>query len=161
MRLHIIALLASLKLGAGFSPTLIPGISFTLDRRTRSPRADDSSLYGVDVSGLPVDASSVESLAIRNLGLQDGDLGDIQNLLILASAAAYVVYEKRPLGSCNNDLVEIKESTIPGAGLGLFAKEIIPDGVVLGTFPGYVVDVDRALRAKRDEKARATAKRYM
>ena len=57
--------------------------------------------------------------------------------------------------------MEIKESTIPGAGLGLFVKEIIPDGVVLGTFPGYVVDVDRALRAKRDEKARSTAKRYM
>ena len=130
-------------------------------------RYNSGPLQAIDVSGLPVDpgystGSGFEEFAIQSLGLTgSSEVTDLQNLLILVSAAAYVLYEKRPLGSCNDNLVEMRKSTIPGAGVGLFAKEVIPEGVVIGEFPGYVKNVDMAIRSKKDDKARNAAKRYM
>ena len=116
---------------------------------------------GVDVSNLPIDAFDYEKIQALAIGSQSSGIDDIQNALVLFSAAVYLTYEKRPLGSIKSDLVEVRKSTIPGAQLGLFAKEIIPEGVVIGTFPGYVKNTEEALKSKKDSKAIALAKRYM
>lgn len=119
---------------------------------------------GIDLGGLPVDSSfdfeALQSLAKDNIDTT-GDVSTLQNALIIAAATVYFTYEKRPRGSVTTSLVQLRKSTIPGAELGLFAKEIIPEGVVLGTFPGYVKDVDAALESKKDDDSRAAAKRYM
>ena len=118
-----------------------------------------SRLNAIDLSQFPVDSSEIQKFAIEN---SDGDkLEVIQNALIIVAAIGYFIYEKRPYGGVNNDLVEIRKSLIPGGNLGLYAKSIIPAGVVIGTFPGFLKNVEVALNSKKDEKARTMAKRYM
>jgi hypothetical protein len=139
----------------------------SFQRLLSRPTATMSRHYaaeGVDLRGLPVDSSfdfeALQSLARDNIDTT-GDVSTLQNALILAAATVYFAYEKRPLGSVTTSLVQLRKSTIPGAELGLFAKEIIPEGVVLGTFPGYVKDVGVALESKKDDDSRAAARRYM
>ena len=118
-----------------------------------------SKLNAIDLSQFPIDSSEIQSFSIQN---SDGDkLEVIQNALIIVAAIGYFIYEKRPYGGVNNDLVEIRKSLIPGGNLGLYAKNIIPAGVVIGTFPGFLKNVEVALNSKKDEKARKMAKRYM
>jgi hypothetical protein len=62
-----------------------------------------------------------------------------------ASAAAtyvgIVAYLDRPRGtlSVGHDEVRVQQSTVPGAGLGLFASKDLSRGTVLGTYPGVVI----------------------
>ena len=71
---------------------------------------------------------------------------DIQNIGILVAASSYLIYEKRPRGEANLELVEIRKSTIPGANLGLFAKSYIAEGSVIGKYPGYVRTLEQAMK---------------
>lgn len=41
--------------------------------------------------------------------------------------------------------VEIKSSTVPGAGLGLFARKNLVKGTVLGNYPGVVIPLSQNL----------------
>ena len=40
------------------------------------------------------------------------------------------------------DLVEVKQSTIPGAGMGLFAKETIEAGTVVAFYPAHILGIN-------------------
>ena len=115
-------------------------------------------LHGIDVSGLPVDLSP-ESI-ISSANLQD-TTSTIQNALILVFGVGYLVAEKRPRGSCRNDLIDIRKSSLVSAGQGVFAKAFIPEGTVLGVFPGFVTTPEAALERKKSDKAREAAKKYM
>jgi SET domain-containing protein len=51
------------------------------------------------------------------------------------------------------DLLEVKESEIPGAGKGLFAKQDIPVGTYLGAYSGKKIterEANRLRKAKKD-----------
>ena len=74
---------------------------------------------------------------------------DIQNLAILSAALAYFAYEKRPRGSANSELLEVKRSTVKGGNLGLFSKDFIAKGTKLGCYPGVVTTVESALRKSK------------
>jgi hypothetical protein len=56
------------------------------------------------------------------------------------TAFGLVGYFDRPRGRLNIDYsaVQIKESTVEGAALGLFASKPMPEGTVLGTYPGVL-----------------------
>lgn len=74
---------------------------------------------------------------------------DIQNAGIIIAAISYFIYEKRPRGSANAELFEVKKSTIPDANLGLFCKTIIPKETVLGSYPGVLGKVTKALERSK------------
>ena len=89
--------------------------------------------------------------------------------LRIGSAAAtyigFVTYFDRPRGTLAVNLqeeeeekqqqvvVEIKPSSVPGAGLGLFAKTFLPKDTVLGTYPGAVVPLTQNLSKLRAHPA--------
>jgi hypothetical protein len=79
--------------------------------------------------------------------LSESDLWIIR----LASGAAtyfgFVAYSDRPRGKLlvNPEYLEMKESQIPGAGLGLYLKETLPKDTVLGTYPGVVIPLRQNL----------------
>ena len=69
----------------------------------------------------------------------------------VASALFFFAYETRPSGVLAVDEeadVVAKTSTIPNAGLGLFAARDLEAGTVLGTYPGRVWRADAWLRYK-------------
>lgn len=86
---------------------------------------------------------------------QTSDLGPVDNdsALIwairgasaLTSYFGLVAWNDRPRGQLlvNDQQVEIKQSTVPGAGLGLFAKAPLSKGTVLGTYPGVVLPLQQ------------------
>ena len=67
------------------------------------------------------------------------------DLLLLSSAVLYVVYNGRPRGSLNTELVSVRNSLVVN-GLGLFAATNIPEGTILGSYPGYI----RSLTSLKD-----------
>jgi hypothetical protein len=76
----------------------------------------------------------------------------------LASAAfsytGLVAYLDRPRGGVQQQCilgkeVEIRASTVPGAGLGLFATAALPKHTVLGTYPGVVLPLPQNLAKLR------------
>jgi hypothetical protein len=72
-----------------------------------------------------------------------------------ASAAAtyvgIVAYLDRPRGTLcvGHDEVRVQQSTVPGAGLGLFASKDLSRGTVLGTYPGVVIPLLQHTRKLR------------
>jgi hypothetical protein len=46
--------------------------------------------------------------------------------------------------------VDVRQSTVPGAGLGLFAATDLERGTVLGTYPGVVLPLSQNLPKLRD-----------
>jgi hypothetical protein len=72
-----------------------------------------------------------------------------------ASAAAtyvgIVAYLDRPRGTLcvGHDDVRVQQSTVPGAGLGLFASTDLSRGTVLGTYPGVVIPLLQHTRKLR------------
>lgn len=115
---------------------------------------------GIDVSGLPM-VPIPEELQFDAITAADGTWNDISNALILAGGLSYLAYEKRPRGSARDDLIEVRQSNIPGANLGVFAKKVIPQGTTIGRFPGFLTTAEAALASKTSDKARALAKKYM
>jgi len=69
----------------------------------------------------------------------------IRGASALTSYFGLVAWNDRPRGQLlvNDQQVEIKQSTVPGAGLGLFAKAPLPKGTVLGTYPGVVLPLQQ------------------
>lgn len=64
------------------------------------------------------------------------------------SYVALIGFFDRPRGELHailDDMIEIKQSNVPGAGLGLFAKVPLPKGTVLGTYPGVLVPLSQNL----------------
>jgi len=79
--------------------------------------------------------------------LDEPILWAIRGTSAIASYIGFVAYLDRPQGQLNvndND-IEIKESTVPGAGLGLFAKTSLNAKTVLGSYPGVVVPLKQNL----------------
>lgn len=71
-----------------------------------------------------------------------------QNFVILVAACAYYVQYHRPRGWSRRDLLEVKQSMLgEGAGMGVFARLMIPAETTLGAYPG-VVRNDVAMTAK-------------
>ena len=133
-------------------------------------RFDTELKMGIDVSGLRVVPipdtdlqAALDAAQSTDAGaLTSGDLAsDLQNVLILAAGISYFFYEKRPRGDARMDLVEIRRSTIANANMGVFSKQFIAADTLVGCFPGFVVNVDDALDRKRDDDAKASAKKYM
>lgn len=58
----------------------------------------------------------------------------------------------RPRGELSVDpnSIHVKESQVDGAGLGLYASRPMPEGTVLGTYPGVVIQLERNLCKLRD-----------
>jgi hypothetical protein len=74
------------------------------------------------------------------------------------SYLGFVGFLDRPQGRLidnADEYLEVKQSNVPGAGLGLFAKAALPKHTVLGTYPGVVItlqqNLDKLARAPRCE----------
>jgi hypothetical protein len=64
-----------------------------------------------------------------------------------------VAYLDRPRGTLRvveNEQVRVQQSTVPGAGLGLFVATDLPRGTVLGTYPGVVIPLVQHTRKLRE-----------
>ena len=72
------------------------------------------------------------------------------SLSTMASAFGWYAYETRPDGilSVGPGDVEVKESRVKGAGLGLFAARDLEGDTLLGTYPGCVWPSDQWLKWK-------------
>jgi len=120
---------------------------------------------GIDVSGLPLVPITPEMMmepsGVASAVAVSTWATDLQNALILAGGLCYFAYERRPRGSARKDLLEVRRSTVSNANMGVFAKEYICEGTLLGVFPGYFVNVEDALKSKESDAARASAKKYM
>jgi len=59
----------------------------------------------------------------------------------ISTYISFVAFTDRPRGTLTVDpsCLEMKESQVPGAGLGLFVTKPLRRGTVLGTYPGVVV----------------------
>jgi hypothetical protein len=67
------------------------------------------------------------------------------------SYAGLVAVLDRPRGDLivNSDAVRVAPSSVPGAGLGLYATQSMPRGTILGTYPGVVLTLDQNLAKLR------------
>jgi hypothetical protein len=100
-------------------------------------------------------SSTSSSSTSRSTVLRAG-FGD--SLIIQAAVGActyfgFVAYCDRPRGELFETRIQVQASTVPGAGLGLFATEQLPQGTVLGTYPGVVAPLIRHQSKLRDYPA--------
>jgi hypothetical protein len=118
---------------------------------------------GIDLSGLPVAPPDAADLLIQTSTASSGGdwITDAQNVAITAAVIGYFFYDRRPRGSVRNDLVEIKRSSIPGAELGVFAKTYIPEGTLIGEYPGYIREPSKVFDRKKTEEAKEKTKKYL
>lgn len=88
----------------------------------------DATSSSIDIMDIPqAVSSSVFSIS------------DAQNIALVVSGLCYLIYEKRPRGSARDDLIEVRKSvTIKNNNLGVFAKTFIPQGTLVGVYPGFV-----------------------
>lgn len=63
---------------------------------------------------------------------------DFQNAAIIGAGLTFLAVEKRPIGGVRDDLVEVRKSALIKNNLGVFSKAFIPEGTVIGTYPGYI-----------------------
>jgi hypothetical protein len=108
----------------------IPGKVPTLRQGTLSSR-----------NHVALEAAPIESVA-------ESTLWFVRGASAVASYVGFVGYFDRPRGDLEvvlNFGIEIKASTVPGAGLGLFAKTSLPKGTLLGTYPGAVIPLSQNL----------------
>jgi hypothetical protein len=115
---------------------------------------------GIDVSGLPFVPIPEDLQLDAAVSAADGTWSDLSNALILFGGVGYLAYEKRPRGSARDDLIEVRQSKIPGANLGVFAKKVIPEGTVIGRFPGFVATAEDALASKSSDKVGSHVHRH-
>lgn len=115
---------------------------------------------GIDVSQINnIDITATQDL-FSNSGNSNSMIDIAQNALIVLGGLSVYFLDSKPQGSCVSDLVDIRKSSIPGASLGLYATKTIPEGTVIGTFPGFVKPVEEAIKQKIDDNAIENAKRY-
>lgn len=82
----------------------------------------------------------------------EGNLWALRITSAVASYFGFVTYLDRPRGFLMDhaeEYLEIKQSTVPNAGLGLFTKASLPTGTVLGTYPGVVLPLTQNLEKLR------------
>lgn len=80
----------------------------------------------------------------------------IRALSAVASYVGFIGYFDRPRGplAVSPDAqVQIQTSTVPDAGLGLFARVNLPKGTVLGQYPGVVIPLSQNLAKLREHPA--------
>ena len=123
-------------------------------KSTRNPRHAhqmmiDSLLTSTTIQLTDLFPVDTNTLSTGSFLVQNSQADDIQNAGIIAAAISYFIYEKRPRGSATVELFEVKKSSIPGANLGLFCKSIIPTETVLGTYPGVLGKVTKALERSK------------
>ncbi len=91
--------------------------------------------------------------AVGSLPVSSALIPDIADAFILEEtvkilvAVAYTSYAFRPRGWSLRGCLDVRESTIPGAGQGVFATARIKRGQVLGAYPG-VPRTDQEMTAK-------------
>jgi hypothetical protein len=97
----------------------------------------------------PLLFSSTTQLAAAYLG--EPELWAIRITSSVLSYVAFIAYFDRPRGSMSVDdtVIEVKQSTVPGAGLGLFCRRDLAAGTVLGTYPGVVIPLSQNLAKLR------------
>jgi hypothetical protein len=92
--------------------------------------------------------NNVALQAVPGDSVAESTLWFIRGASAVASYVGFVGYFDRPRGQLEallNGDIEIKASTVPGAGLGLFAKTSLPKGTILGTYPGAVIPLSQNL----------------
>jgi hypothetical protein len=83
--------------------------------------------------------------------LSSADLWAIRVGSGLTTYFSFVAFTDRPRGKLFVDpsCLEMKESQVPGAGLGLFVTQTLRKGTILGTYPGVVVPLPQNLEKLR------------
>jgi hypothetical protein len=81
------------------------------------------------------------------LVLSPAELWGIRAASAVSTYFGFVALTDRPRGGISVDpaYLEMKESNVPGAGLGLFVTTTIRKGTVLGTYPGVVIPLQQNL----------------
>lgn len=80
--------------------------------------------------------------------LDEPTLWAIRLVSTVVSYVGFIGYFDRPRGELAvspETQVEIKPSTVSGAGLGLFARVNLPQGTILGQYPGVVIPLSQNL----------------
>ena len=78
----------------------------------------------------------------------DSVLWGIRAASAVTSYFGFIGYLDRPQGYLienADEYMEVRQSTVSGAGLGLFAKVSLPKHTVLGTYPGVVLPLQQNL----------------
>jgi len=136
-------MLVTVILAAGVvSSSVVSSFRLSLSRQVANAGSSVAQLAAIPVSTLPLEASYIVSPASPS---NDGSITatTTQALGLTSSIITYVslllVYD-RPKGSLELDesYLSIRESNVPGAGLGLYAVQTIKEGTVLGTYAGVV-----------------------
>jgi hypothetical protein len=76
-------------------------------------------------------------------------------LRVLAGISTYVGFVAicdRPRGNLmvnENEQIQVRQSSVPGAGLGLFVMADLPQGLALGTYPGVVMPLQTNMNKLR------------
>ena len=100
-------------------------------------------------SNNPSRSSAPSSLALGATSpvVDEATLWGIRAASAALSYIGFVGLFDRPRGGdlVDPDAVEVKASTVPGAGLGLFARQSLPKGTVLGAYPGVLVPLSQNL----------------
>lgn len=73
----------------------------------------------------------------------DSSTSTLTSLALLATGVSVFLYDQRPVGSCREDLVDVRRSQYIKGGLGVMAKTFIPKGTIIGKYPGYKKSQDR------------------
>lgn len=87
------------------------------------------------------------------LAFTENQLWAVRAASALSTYFGFIAYTDRPQGSMMSDYqnyVEAKQSTVPGAGLGLFAKTTLRQGTILGAYPGVVVPLTQNLQKLKE-----------
>jgi hypothetical protein len=82
------------------------------------------------------------------LAFTSNELWAIRIASAVSTYFGFVAVSDRPRGQLlvdANEWLEMKQSTVPGAGLGLFVKTALRKDTVLGTYPGVVIPLAQNL----------------
>lgn len=158
MRAAVLLLVVGLQAAAAFlvprAPTS-PAPMTTTARRRPSAAASTSSLVRrhFTVGGEAPDGPTLQETFNAATAIAAAIVGGLVGLEI---------YQERPRGWVNEQLVEAAPSTLgPYAGRGLFATADIPAGTVLGEYPGVIYPKAAWLARKMNsEEAVVLASRY-